>query len=160
MHSSRPLPGVLISLQSVPVHWKPHIVLVPFPGFLYLYFLKFYWHSETGIVLVPFPGFLYLYRSTYVPRHLVFSSRPLPGVLISLQTWILQYMRDMRFSSPSRGSYISTTVTKHYIMMFSSRPLPGVLISLQDMILLEMSFSSFSSPSRGSYISTTQMNTF
>ena len=35
-------------------------VLVPFPGFLYLY-KKYITNKEDTYVLVPFPGFLYLY---------------------------------------------------------------------------------------------------
>ena len=59
-------------------------------------------------------------------------SRPLPGVLISLPNEDAWDEANELFSSPSRGSYISTkqneTTSKYSI---SSRPLPGVLISLQ-----------------------------
>ena len=59
-------------------------------------------------VLVPFSGFLYLYKLSLVDVNEFYQ-----------------------FSSPSRGSYISTKVGD--IMSFtlkSSRPLLGVLISL------------------------------
>ena len=36
-------------------------VLVPFPGFLYLYYDLDGYEEEEWTVLVPFPGFLYLY---------------------------------------------------------------------------------------------------
>ena len=82
-------------------------VLVPFPGFLYLYVAV-----ERSIalfeVLVPFPGFLYLYRDTAHEREATKSSRPLPGVLISLRQIHRYSEQEFEFSSPSRGSYIST----------------------------------------------------
>ncbi len=118
------------------------------------------WYDECNgksLVLVPFPGFLYLYlsvpttkqelefsspsRGSYISTLLTlnktihgFSSRPLPGVLISLHNKdsCYQALAD-RFSSPSRGSYISTkwlaTCNEHWKR---SRPLPGVLISLHE----------------------------
>ena len=65
--------------------------------------------------------------------HFIQSSRPLPGVLISLLVMIKFRKSDIRFSSPSRGSYISTDIMiEKRIAISSSRPLPGVLISLQD----------------------------
>ena len=62
-------------------------------------------------VLVPFSGFLYLYSGDFD---------------------ISDYLDE--FSSPSRGSYIST-VNKKYIKggCVGSRPLLGVLISLLDL---------------------------
>ena len=42
--------------------------------------------GQRVVVLVPFPGFLYLYQATEISRlYHNLSSRPLPGVLISLQ---------------------------------------------------------------------------
>ena len=61
------------------------------------------------------------------------------------------------FSSPSRGSYISTVNGVAYTLNATEAilvPFPGFLylyISFDD---LQMAFSEFSSPSRGSYIST------
>ena len=64
---SRPLPGVLISLQDEEIlkTIKDH-VLVPFPGFLYLYGMNFGF-IQGVLVLVPFPGFLYLYPVLAIP---------------------------------------------------------------------------------------------
>ena len=86
LYSSRPLPGVLISLQQQK-NWivLSKMVLVPFPGFLYLYTFDEILQSLDLDVLVPFPGFLYLY----------------------CKAECLQAALDW-FSSPSRGSYIST----------------------------------------------------
>ena len=106
----------------------------------------------TICVLVPFPGFLYLYCIA-ISRKDLLRSRPLPGVLISLLVTFHHVKGALLFSSPSRGSYISTTMlfTMEQIQEFSSpsrgsyistratikcveidcsRPLPGVLISL------------------------------
>ena len=60
------------------------------------------------------------------------SSRPLPGVLISLLVISKYDLDGYEFSSPSRGSYISTIVKKlgKTFRRVGSRPLPGVLISL------------------------------
>ena len=84
--SSRPLPGVLISLREKSKHrisvWK---VLVPFPGFLYLYYDVIDADGFATIVLVPFSGFLYLYLHICTLYLHPQSSRPLLGVLISLQ---------------------------------------------------------------------------
>ena len=60
------------------------------------------------------------------------SSRPLPGVLISLPQYKQIVADDLLFSSPSRGSYISTNEV--------GEQANGTY--------------AFSSPSRGSYIST------
>ena len=83
---SRPLPGVLISLLWTRTQQKNFVM-----------------------VLVPFPGFLYLYGSYYVKQkqELWFSS-PSRGSYISTvhQTW--ERLQVFVFSSPSRGSYIST----------------------------------------------------
>ena len=85
--SSRPLPGVLISLRYIRLFRRIlGVVLVPFPGFLYLYETEKAVYAMLNLVLVPFPGFLYLYWQQL--RFAMFrrkSSRPLPGVLISLQ---------------------------------------------------------------------------
>ena len=60
-------------------------------------------------VLVPFPGFLYLYRFIMIIKNFTTSSRPLPGVLISLRSLKCFITHsNFPFSSPSRGSYIST----------------------------------------------------
>ena len=131
---SRPLPGVLISLQRTERAEASRIsVLVPFPGFLYLYAVIAASGDSRLMVLVPFPGFLYLYMLVELLR-------------IAVST----------FSSPSRGSYISTRNSKSdgksfqrvlvpfpgFLYLYiaerikeldeeeSSRPLPGVLISL------------------------------
>ena len=81
-------------------------------------------------VLVPFPGFLYLYNNMSKLEMKRIGSRPLPGVLISLLVNFMSPKLKRKFSSPSRGSYIST-------------------IELYTLAILQ-----FSSPSRGSYIST------
>ena len=131
---SRPLPGVLISLQRTERAEASRIsVLVPFPGFLYLYAVIAASGDSRLMVLVPFPGFLYLYMLVELLR-------------IAVST----------FSSPSRGSYISTLLTLNKtIHGFSSRPLPGVLISLHNKDSCYQALADrFSSPSRGSYIST------
>ena len=106
---SRPLPGVLISLRTTYFTWRKNgKVLVPFPGFLYLYIYCYQWLVS-------------------VPR--TFSS-PSRGSYIS--TFITDYECDLyEFSSPSRGSYISTVnFMSPKLKRKSSRPLPGVLISL------------------------------
>ncbi len=59
-------------------------VLVPFPGFLYLYCSPNMGTLASIRVLVPFPGFLYLYTLFMILDRMDISSRPLPGVLISL----------------------------------------------------------------------------
>ena len=85
--SSRPLPGVLISLRYIRLFRRIlGVVLVPFPGFLYLYETEKAVYAMLNLVLVPFPGFLYLYNAR----------------MESVERSVF------RFSSPSRGSYIST----------------------------------------------------
>ena len=116
--------------------------------------------NTKNTVLVPFPGFLYLYRRrkcfekikqfsspsrgsyiSTIDRYVVVregsSSRPLPGVLISLRRqkifidknhivlvpfpgflYLYRWLSNTRlgeykFSSPSRGSYISTASVVH-----------------------------------------------
>ena len=131
------------------------------------------------LVLVPFPGFLYLYlsvpttkqelefsspsRGSYISTLLTlnktihgFSSRPLPGVLISLHNKdsCYQALAD-RFSSPSRGSYISTFKKRSIAHnAFVLVPFPGFLYLYQVISYLQRTLKTFSSPSRGSYIST------
>ena len=60
------------------------------------------------LVLVPFSGFLYLYTADSFKRCANERSRPLLGVLISLQRVAKKAINEQWFSSPSRGSYIST----------------------------------------------------
>ena len=128
---SRPLPGVLISLRYIRLFRRIlGVVLVPFPGFLYLYKNE-QCNANWTAVLVPFPGFLYLYLTKTLGMRQTNCSRPLPGVLISLRM-VQNLMKKMKFvlvpfpgflylyveypniqgyevfSSPSRGSYIST----------------------------------------------------
>ena len=64
-------------------------------------------------------------------KNLFTGSRPLPGVLISLPKVGALKKLAIVFSSPSRGSYISTSkLEMKRIAKKGSRPLPGVLISL------------------------------
>ncbi len=131
---SRPLPGVLISLQRTERAEASRIsVLVPFPGFLYLYAVIAASGDSRLMVLVPFPGFLYLYMLVELLR-------------IAVST----------FSSPSRGSYISTRMgTVRYAMpAYVLVPFPGFLYLYIIMLKFRKSDIRFSSPSRGSYIST------
>ena len=106
---SRPLPGVLISLRKDSNQRKKrHWVLVPFPGFLYLYTVLLQIRNNLK-VLVPFPGFLYLYRrAEVVAEKTGYVLVPFPGFLYLYRKWGFRYIRLFRFSSPSRGSYIST----------------------------------------------------
>ena len=86
--------------------------------------------------------------------HFIQSSRPLPGVLISLLVMIKFRKSDIRFSSPSRGSYISTDIMiEKRIAISSSRPLPGVLISLPKSVLVEFEAGKRSRPLPGVLIS-------
>mgnify|MGYP001137797749 CR=1 FL=1 len=131
-------------------------VLVPFSGFLYLYKYSLYVTKQGKIsVLVPFSGFLYLYDEIQIMIDNLKSSRPLLGVLISLrQQKSFRTINKGLFSSPSRGSYISTIIQNALDQEKSSRPLLGVLISLHEKVCLIGGNIKFSSPSRGSYIST------
>ena len=82
---SSPSRGSYISTIVIAIIILIVTVLVPFPGFLYLYAEKLRDAIAWERVLVPFPGFLYLYDiSDYLDEY---------------WGW---------FSSPSRGSYIST----------------------------------------------------
>ena len=130
-NGSRPLPGVLISLHLWRVLWTNRIrVLVPFPGFLYLYAEKLRDAIAWERVLVPFPGFLYLYDiSDYLDEYWGWFSSPSRGSYISTKMNNVTLIGRL-FSSPSRGSYISTLSIQTYKVMKCSRPLPGVLISL------------------------------
>ena len=80
----------------------------------------------------PLPGVLISLQENLGGALLSSGSRPLPGVLISLQKAKDLATTMVAFSSPSRGSYISTGGD----------------------VLEKMEVSKFSSPSRGSYIST------
>ena len=126
-----PFPGFLYLYGSVTLDEASINVLVPFPGFLYLYCSPNMGTLASIRVLVPFPGFLYLYIAKNLIKKFKISSRPLPGVLISLRKVAIMLEIRTKFSSPSRGSYIST-------------------IRKQEVRKLLV----FSSPSRGSYIST------
>ena len=128
---SSPSRGSYISTKSEIVTTNSRcFVLVPFSGFLYLYG-ECHCILEEAAVLVPFSGFLYLY---YMRRNIVnalLGSRPLLGVLISLPVsmkntksilvlvpfsgflylYVAFHLSELSltaFSSPSRGSYIST----------------------------------------------------
>ena len=87
-------------------------------------------------VLVPFPGFLYLYE--YDDSHVgaLYSSRPLPGVLISLQqqkNWIV--LSKMVLVPFPGFLYLYVVDGNQTVNYKRSRPLPGVLISLQSLIV-------------------------
>ena len=106
----------------------------------------------------PLPGVLISLRNGKSSiRNAEFSSRPLPGVLISLlATTTICDVPTQEFSSPSRGSYISTMfrkLVKKRMIEFSS-PSRGSYISTK-MNNVTLIGRLFSSPSRGSYISTT-----
>ena len=130
------------------------MVLVPFPGFLYLYNSHCYYYSNChrsrplpgvlislryirlfrrilGVVLVPFPGFLYLYKNEQCNANWTAVLVPFPGFLY-LYRRRKCFEKIKQFSSPSRGSYIST-IDRYVVVRegSSSRPLPGVLISLR-----------------------------
>ena len=154
---SRPLPGVLISLQRTERAEASRIsVLVPFPGFLYLYAVIAASGDSRLMVLVPFPGFLYLYMLVELLRIAVSTfSSPSRGSYISTFT-LLSFASYTKFSSPSRGSYISTRMgTVRYAMpAYVLVPFPGFLYLYIIMLKFRKSDIRFSSPSRGSYIST------
>ena len=59
---SSPSRGSYISTIGANLIEYSSCVLVPFPGFLYLYMECKRFAKEGRRVLVPFPGFLYLYR--------------------------------------------------------------------------------------------------
>ena len=154
--SSRPLLGVLISLPSSGLSPAVSLefVLVPFSGFLYLYneafsqcsvrlfvlvpfsgFLYLYTHehcyTRRACVLVPFSGFLYLYRkASSLGRVGCYVLVPFSGFLYLYETEINYLLTTHNFSSPSRGSYISTNLIIEKGLFGDSRPLLGVLISL------------------------------
>ena len=111
-------------------------------------------------VLVPFSGFLYLYMYIdYVmfEEAKTFSS-PSRGSYISTDGVVHWTKFDEKFSSPSRGSYISTLDT---LQMYSeetfSSPSRGSYISTDLKLTKIAETKMFSSPSRGSYISTTKV---
>ena len=153
---SRPLPGVLISLQRTERAEASRIsVLVPFPGFLYLYAVIAASGDSRLMVLVPFPGFLYLYMLVELLRIAVSTfSSPSRGSYISTFT-LLSFASYTKFSSPSRGSYISTRMgTVRYAMpAYVLVPFPGFLYLYLSVPTTKQELE-FSSPSRGSYIST------
>ena len=65
---SSPSWGSYIS-TIIKIHFRSHNqkVLVPFPGFLYLYIDMTNAEKMECKVLVPFPGFLYLYPVLAIP---------------------------------------------------------------------------------------------
>ena len=111
--------------------------------------------NATEAILVPFPGFLYLYNSHCYYYSNCHRSRPLPGVLISLRKIHNNSIKDSS-SRPLPGVLISL----RYIRLFRRIlgvvlvPFPGFLYLYSIALKLYHSPQVFSSPSRGSYIST------
>ena len=154
------------------------MVLVPFPGFLYLYMLVellriavstfsspsrgSYISTFTLLSFASYTKFSSPSRGSYISTRMGTVRYAMPAyVLVPFPGFLYLYLsvpttkQELEFSSPSRGSYISTLLTLNKtIHGFSSRPLPGVLISLLSRKDLLHITHLFSSPSRGSYIST------
>ena len=110
-------------------------------------------------VLVPFPGFLYLYAlQTFLKSTAKKGSRPLPGVLISLRYAFVDYKTKEPGSRPLPGVLISlhSAFCSSPKFNFVLVPFPGFLYLYVKMLADLLRLAVFSSPSRGSYISTTK----
>ena len=131
------------------------MVLVPFPGFLYLYLHKKKGNGGRYEVLVPFSGFLYLYRKY------IFLKNKGEIVLVPFSGFLYLYRRDevkkrkgINVLVPFSGFlYLYEPLNYNNVSIKSSRPLLGVLISLRNIEKGKLEWVMFSSPSRGSYIS-------
>ena len=104
---SSPSRGSYISTMIKFLKKEKGVVLVPFPGFLYLYKIMLN-RNKSYEVLVPFPGFLYLYEISKDEKFIVNVLVPFPGFLYLYKRRLMFTQTATSFSSPSRGSYIST----------------------------------------------------
>ena len=153
---SRPLPGVLISLRYAFVDYKTKEPgSRPLPGVLISLHSAFCSSPKFNFVLVPFPGFLYLYWIIAMNLIIEKFSSPSRGSYISTNAVIINGVSYTLFSSPSRGSYISTLKIAYRkspspVLV----PFPGFLYLYASLLFRKWRELLFSSPSRGSYIST------
>ena len=133
---SSPSRGSYISTIVIAIIILIVTVLVPFPGFLYLYDISDYLDEYWGWFSSPSRGSYIstMFRKLVKKRMIEFSS-PSRGSYISTKMNNVTLIGRL-FSSPSRGSYISTDEENALKKSNSSRPLPGVLISL---LLIDMS---------------------
>ena len=108
-----------------------------------------------GSVLVPFSGFLSFYSDRQRGKKTGRSSRPLFGVSIFLLVMKQQMLRDISFSSPFRGFYLSTQVKndlkKFFVVLV---PFSGFLSFYDKINFYTKGVQKFSSPFRGFYLST------
>ena len=115
-YSFRPLYGDLMFLQSIRYGWWKLNVFVPSTGILCFYSKRFQWYEIS-----------------------VQRFRPLYGDLMFLQVRIIDETSERWFSSPLRGSYVSTLllkwhVSKNYVFV----PSTGILCFYENMVINDL----------------------